>query len=214
MHIRMFRTDSSVHSAAVVPKASIGMFYGKYVERFRVDPDSDIGYGQAHLLWPTGTPVNYEIDFPEGDWDYNFCFHAHSGPGGKKSADHCTRNEQWAQWNTTEIDWYPGNVTVYLNGQPFYHVTGKLVPGPADVLDHPEPGQPEGPVGGEEFRRPDRPFLRCRLLLCREAGLTMKLREWVLQDWAANAGRPESQLLLAWFRLAQWAAGTGAGPPR
>ena len=33
----------------------------------------------------------------------------------------------------------------------------------------------------------------------------MALREWVLQDWAANAGRPESQLLLAWFRLAQWA---------
>jgi putative colanic acid biosynthesis acetyltransferase WcaB len=34
-----------------------------------------------------------------------------------------------------------------------------------------------------------------------------ELREWVLQDWAANAGRPESQLLLAWFRLAQWADG-------
>jgi putative colanic acid biosynthesis acetyltransferase WcaB len=28
---------------------------------------------------------------------------------------------------------------------------------------------------------------------------------WVRQDWAANAGRPETQLLLAWFRLAQWA---------
>lgn len=33
----------------------------------------------------------------------------------------------------------------------------------------------------------------------------MRLRAWVLQDWAANAGRPESQLLLVWFRLAQWA---------
>ena len=50
MHIRMFRTDSSVHSAAVVPKASIGLYHGKYVDRFRVDPDSDIGYGMAHLL--------------------------------------------------------------------------------------------------------------------------------------------------------------------
>lgn len=28
----------------------------------------------------------------------------------------------------------------------------------------------------------------------------------MLQDWSANVGRPESQLLLAWFRLAQWAA--------
>jgi len=35
----------------------------------------------------------------------------------------------------------------------------------------------------------------------------MTFREWVLQDWAVNAGRPETQLLLAWFRLAQWAAG-------
>lgn len=34
----------------------------------------------------------------------------------------------------------------------------------------------------------------------------MGLRDWVLQDWQVNAGRPESQLLLAWFRLAQWAA--------
>jgi putative colanic acid biosynthesis acetyltransferase WcaB len=33
----------------------------------------------------------------------------------------------------------------------------------------------------------------------------MALRAWVVQDWAANAGRPETQLLLAWFRLAQWA---------
>ncbi len=33
------------------------------------------------------------------------------------------------------------------------------------------------------------------------------MRTWIFQDWAANAGRPESQLLLAWFRLAQWAAG-------
>jgi serine acetyltransferase len=35
----------------------------------------------------------------------------------------------------------------------------------------------------------------------------MAFRAWVLQDWAANAGRPETRLLLAWFRLAQWADG-------
>jgi putative colanic acid biosynthesis acetyltransferase WcaB len=29
-------------------------------------------------------------------------------------------------------------------------------------------------------------------------------RDWVLQDWTVNDGRPDSQLLLAWFRLAQW----------
>jgi putative colanic acid biosynthesis acetyltransferase WcaB len=29
--------------------------------------------------------------------------------------------------------------------------------------------------------------------------------EWLLQDWSANRQRPDSQLLLVWFRLAQWA---------
>ena len=33
----------------------------------------------------------------------------------------------------------------------------------------------------------------------------MTFLAWVLQDWKVNAGRPDSQLLLAWFRLAQWA---------
>ena len=33
----------------------------------------------------------------------------------------------------------------------------------------------------------------------------MRFRTWLLQDWAVNAWRPETQLLLAWFRLAQWA---------
>jgi serine acetyltransferase len=31
-------------------------------------------------------------------------------------------------------------------------------------------------------------------------------RACLLQDWEVNAGRPDSQLLLVWFRLAQWAA--------
>jgi putative colanic acid biosynthesis acetyltransferase WcaB len=30
-------------------------------------------------------------------------------------------------------------------------------------------------------------------------------REWVLQDWDTNAGQPDIQVFLAWFRLAQWA---------
>jgi serine acetyltransferase len=34
----------------------------------------------------------------------------------------------------------------------------------------------------------------------------IRFRAWLLQDWKVNAGRPDSQLLLAWFRLAQWAA--------
>ena len=36
-------------------------------------------------------------------------------------------------------------------------------------------------------------------------GKLLIAREWVLQDWKTNAGQPDIQLFLAWFRLAQWA---------
>jgi serine acetyltransferase len=34
------------------------------------------------------------------------------------------------------------------------------------------------------------------------------MRKWVLQNWSVDASRPESQLLLAWFRRAEvhWGA--------
>jgi putative colanic acid biosynthesis acetyltransferase WcaB len=42
------------------------------------------------------------------------------------------------------------------------------------------------------------------------AGITIDsvgLRAWVFQDWAVNHGSPVHQMLLAWFRLAQFARG-------
>jgi putative colanic acid biosynthesis acetyltransferase WcaB len=42
-------------------------------------------------------------------------------------------------------------------------------------------------------------------------GERLPFRQWVGQDWAVNAGRRDSQLVLALFRLAQWAAAHG-GP--
>jgi hypothetical protein len=129
MHIRMFRATGSVHSAAVVPKASIGLLYGKYVERFRVlDPGSSTGYKSSHLLWPTGDPVNYEVDFPEGEWDSGFCVHVHAIPVGTVTRNFCPAGATFATWNTTEIEWWPGNVAFYLNGSEIYHVTGKWAP--------------------------------------------------------------------------------------
>lgn len=38
-----------------------------------------------------------------------------------------------------------------------------------------------------------------------DSGGTGSFRRWLFQDWASNHGRPESQLLLLWFRTAQWA---------
>jgi putative colanic acid biosynthesis acetyltransferase WcaB len=42
----------------------------------------------------------------------------------------------------------------------------------------------------------------------------MPFRDWLLQDWRVNAGRPESRLLLVVFRLAQWATTRWGAPGR
>lgn len=39
-------------------------------------------------------------------------------------------------------------------------------------------------------------------------------RRWVLQDWRVNPGRRESQLILAWYRTAQWALARWGAPGR
>jgi hypothetical protein len=129
MHIRMFRATGSIHSAAAVPKASIGLLYGKYVERFRVaDPRTSIGYRGSHLLWPTSNVPRYEVDFPEAPWDSTFCVHVHSVHKGHATSNFCPADGTWGAWNTTEIEWWPGNLAFYLNGKQIYHVTGTWVP--------------------------------------------------------------------------------------
>jgi hypothetical protein len=129
MHIRMFRTTGSIHSAAVVPKASIGLLYGKYVARFRVlDTGSGTGYKSSYLLWPTGNLIKYEVDFPEGSWDNGFCVHVHAVSEGSATENFCPVHDTWGSWNTTAVEWWPGNVAFYLNGTQIYHVTGKWVP--------------------------------------------------------------------------------------
>jgi hypothetical protein len=129
MHIRLFRGIGAIHSAAAVPKAAIGLMYGKYVERFRVsDPESSTGYKSSHLLWPTNEPLKYEVDYPEGEWDSGFCVHVHSVSQGNDTKNVCPSGTSFATWNTTEIEWWPGNLAFYLNGTEVYHLTGKWVP--------------------------------------------------------------------------------------
>jgi hypothetical protein len=129
MHIRLFRDTGPIHSAAVVPKAAIGLMYGKYVERFRVsNPGSSTGYKSSHLLWPTGDSLKYEVDYPEGEWDSGFCVHVHSVSQGSATKNICPAGVTFATWNTTETEWWPGNLAFYLNGTEVYHLTGKWVP--------------------------------------------------------------------------------------
>src|SRR6201996_8744467 len=128
MHIRLFRTTSYVHSAAVVPRASIGLLYGKYVETFMVSPGSAPGYRGAHLLWPTNEPLSYEVDYPENEWNLarGFCAYVHSVR--EKTVGSFCPNASWTRWHTTEIDWWPGNLAFYLDGRRIYHLTGNWVP--------------------------------------------------------------------------------------
>jgi hypothetical protein len=132
MHIRMFRDTGPIHSATAVPKAAIGLTYGKYVERLRVsNPESSTGYKSAHLLWPTTEPPKYEVDYPEGEWDSGFCVHVHSVSQGNAAKNACQADATFATWTTTEVEWWPGNLAFYLNGTEVYHLTGKWVPAEA-----------------------------------------------------------------------------------
>jgi hypothetical protein len=127
MHIRMFRTTQWIHSAAVVPKAAIGMLYGKYVERFSVSPDPSPGYKSAHLLWPSGSAlVDSELDFPEGNWNSTICAYVHS-PAESSVFNFCPA-VTWTAWHTSEIDWTPNSLTFYLDCNEIGSVTGQWVP--------------------------------------------------------------------------------------
>lgn len=125
--------------ATVVPKAGIDLTYGRYVETTRVT-EAPTGYKSAHLLWPDNADTTAqqnsgaEIDFPEGDWndapanggDAYVYDHPAGNPSNQLAAD-C--NCKWSAWNTYTIDWWPGNLTVYVNdGNSILHATGANVP--------------------------------------------------------------------------------------
>ncbi len=125
MHIRMFRTTLWIHSAAVVPKAADGVRYGKFIETFSVS-HADPGYKAAHLLWPTASNQDYEVDFPENNLDSGICAYAHSIYQADQ-ADFCP-DASWTGWHTSEIQWAPGSLTFYLDGRVIGHAKGDWVP--------------------------------------------------------------------------------------
>jgi hypothetical protein len=125
MHIRLFRTTSWVHSAAVVPKAADGVKYGEFIETFSVSQAAP-GYKAAHLLWPTNSNQNHEIDFPENVLGTSVCGYVHS-IDQVDQATFCP-DMTWTGWHTSEIQWAPGSLTFYLDGKQIGHVTGNWVP--------------------------------------------------------------------------------------
>jgi hypothetical protein len=112
MHIRMSRGTGSVSSAAVVPKASINKRYGRYTETVRVSKVTT-GYKSAHLLWPHNSGSKFEVDFPENDWDTAPSAYIHNGSASQLSFP---SNVNWTQWHTYTIEWWPGHLSLYVDG--------------------------------------------------------------------------------------------------
>ena len=112
MHIRMSRSTGSVSSAAVVPKASINKLYGRYTETVRVSRVTT-GYKSAHLLWPHNSGSNFEVDFPENDWDTAPYAYIHNGGASQLSFP---SNVNWTHWHTYTIEWWPGHLSLDVDG--------------------------------------------------------------------------------------------------
>ncbi|MFE2832184.1 glycoside hydrolase family 16 protein [Streptomyces mirabilis] len=115
LHIRMWRGRTGpVHSATVVPKAAMGLKYGKFEERWRVVHAAP-GYKSAHLLWPNDNSQCCEEDFPEGDWDSTLNGYNHDLAGDNLTAADTSRT--WTTSHTTRIEWTPGSVRYFLDGR-------------------------------------------------------------------------------------------------
>jgi hypothetical protein len=108
MRVRMFRPADGgpVHSSAVVPKAAMEQQYGKYSERFKVTSAAP-GYKSAHLFYDSG----FEIDYPEQNWDDSIHAFTHPGEYAKDTG------AKFTEWHTTSIEWTPGTVKFYLDGE-------------------------------------------------------------------------------------------------
>jgi Domain of unknown function (DUF222) len=125
MHIKMWRGPSgNVHSCAMIPKAAEGKLYGEYVETFRVSKITP-GYKSAHLLWPTGGDRNYEVDYPEGNWNEDFSAFVHST---HQSDQLYFAGGTWGQWHTTITQWAPNSLKFYLDGKLIGQASGNWVP--------------------------------------------------------------------------------------
>ena len=134
LHIRMWRGASGpVHSATIVPKAAMGLRYGKYEERFRVSKVAT-GYKSAHLLWPVSNDAcpNCEIDFPELEWNGQIAAFAHHKNDIGGDQDAYDTGKPWTTWHTSDVIWTPGSVTFELDGHIVGHSTTAVPDTPMD----------------------------------------------------------------------------------
>ena len=118
--------------SALVPlltATSADQLYGKYTVRFRV-LNGAAGYKTAWLLWPQSEkwPDDGEIDFPEGQINGTMWGFAHyAAPAGTNPhQDVFQTTARYADWHTTSIEWKPGKVEFFLDGQSIGVSTTKV----------------------------------------------------------------------------------------
>lgn len=119
--------------AALVPKIPggtsrfQGQLYGRYIARVRSDALQ--GYKTAWLLWPDTDNWNEgEIDFPEGNLNetiggFNHC--ANIGNPQRNCAQVHTQ-ARYTDWHTVTIEWTPGRVRFYLDGNEILNTTDSI----------------------------------------------------------------------------------------
>lgn len=90
--------------------------YGRW--EFRAKIDKGNGYGPAALLWPASGkwPVDGEIDISEIPQGARTSSHATLHWGTNNSQKGWGSNADFSQWHTFAVDWLPGSITFYVDG--------------------------------------------------------------------------------------------------
>lgn len=112
MKIRMWRPadGGDVHSAALVPRATIEQAYGKFSARIKVVKAAP-GYKSAWLHYGDSC----EMDYPEQNWNDTITAFHHPCNGGEQGS--FATGQRWTEWHTVSTEWTPGLVRFYLDGK-------------------------------------------------------------------------------------------------
>jgi len=124
-------TDNGVHYvAAPVPKVPTnGQPYGRYSVRFRADAIP--GYKTAWLLWPDSDNwSDGEIDFPEGNLTSTIQAYSHCVGEPQKNCLAVNTGKTFADWHIATVEWVPGKVTFFLDGQQVGTTTSRVPTAP------------------------------------------------------------------------------------
>ena len=123
------------------PDASTGQLqvaqtYGRYTVRFRTvggyrsgsDPAAGAGYGTAFLLWPASDRwAEGEIDFPEMAWGGRIAGFVHTiGKPSVTSTEFRAETTTEEGWNVATIEWTPGLLRFFLNGEEIARTTSDV----------------------------------------------------------------------------------------